>query len=379
MTTDAILTTETNETQTPLKAPWRRFFARSLDHGLLATLLNLCLSILSPMKASSSSLAWSLLETYLCWLFLFLLEPLFLSKWGKTPGKWLFGLSVHQKDGSLLTRSQAFERLVKIFRTGEGYAIPFYSLYRNYKCYEIYTEEDTLPWDHDLCYEVKPFRLRSAFAYIGIALFTTILTVLVNTWNILPNGGSLTVAEFIENYNRISEYAEQDTLSSLTKDGKWKTDENAPPLLLFSPNAVFSDPVIREENGTLSSFSYTITDTEGDILSPSEQNPLLTMALLRTQVDFLHPDLERIGGQLLSSEDTQEPQQISSVLTYMEQHPYCSYTIETGNLRIIQEVELIGYDSFDKHDNNYLPADDLLADEDATETYYSTTFTLEQN
>lgn len=44
MTTDAILTTETNETQTPQKAPWRRFFARSLDLGLLATLLNLCLS-----------------------------------------------------------------------------------------------------------------------------------------------------------------------------------------------------------------------------------------------------------------------------------------------------------------------------------------------
>lgn len=45
-----------------------------------------------------------------------------------------------------MTRSQAFERLVKIFYVGEGYAIPFYSLYRNYKCYEIYTEEGTLPW-----------------------------------------------------------------------------------------------------------------------------------------------------------------------------------------------------------------------------------------
>lgn len=182
MTTDVILSSETNETQTPLKAPWRRFFARSLDLGLLATLLNLCLSFFSPMKASNSSFAWMLLETYLSWLFLFLLEPLFLSKWGKTPGKWLFGLSVHQKDGSLLTRSQAFERLVKIFHVGEGYAIPFYSLYRNYKCYEIYTEEGTLPWDNDLCYEVKPFRLRSAFGYIVIVLFAGIFTFLIHTW-----------------------------------------------------------------------------------------------------------------------------------------------------------------------------------------------------
>lgn len=77
---------------------------------------------------------------------------------------------------------------------GEGYAIPFYSLYRNYKCYEIYTEEGTLPWDNDLCYEVKPFRLRSAFGYIVIVLFAGIFTFLIHTWTILPNGNTLTVA-----------------------------------------------------------------------------------------------------------------------------------------------------------------------------------------
>ena len=153
MTTDVILSTETNETQTPLKAPWRRFFARSLDLGLLATLLNLCLSFFSPMKASNSSFAWMLLETYLSWLFLFLLEPLFLSKWGKTPGKWLFGLSVHQKDGSLLTRSQAFERLVKIFHVGEGYAIPFTA------CIAIINATKSIP-KKELCLGIMTFAMK---------------------------------------------------------------------------------------------------------------------------------------------------------------------------------------------------------------------------
>lgn len=208
MTTDVILSTETNETQTPLKAPWRRFFARSLDLGLLATLLNLCSFLFFSNEGKQFLFRMDASGIYLCWLFLFLLEPLFLSKWGKTPGKWLFGLSVHQKDGSLLTRSQAFERLVKIFYVGEGYAIPFYSLYRNYKCYEIYTEEGTLPWDNDLCYEVKPFRLRSAFGYIVIVLFAGIFTFLIHTWTILPNGNTLTCAEFSENYNHLLEYAE---------------------------------------------------------------------------------------------------------------------------------------------------------------------------
>ena len=219
---------------------------------------------------------------------------------------WAFRSSEGWQSFDTLT---AFERLVN-FHVGEGYAIPFYSLYRNYKCYEIYTEEGTLPWDNDLCYEVKPFRLRSAFGYIVIVLFAGIFTFLIHTWTILPNGNTLTVAEFSENYNHLLEYAELDTLPSLTKDGKWKEGEDDLTALIFLPNAVRSEPVIQEENGKLSSFSYTLTDTEGDILSPLEQNPLLAMALLRTQIDFLHPDLERISGQLLSSDDTQEPQRI---------------------------------------------------------------------
>ena len=187
------------------------------------------------------------------------------------------------------------------------------------------------------------------------------------------DGNTLTVAEFSENYNHLLEYAELDTLPSLTKDGKWKEGEDDLSFLIFLPNVVRSEPVIQEENGKLSSFSYTLTDTEGDLLSPLEQNPLLAMALLRTQIDFLHPDLERISGQLLSSDDTQEPQRISSVLNYMDRHPYCSYTIETGNLRIIQEITLVGY-NVDKH-NSY----SIGPDEDAKETYYSLTFTLEQH
>lgn len=235
---------------------------------------------------------------------------------------------------------------------GEGYAIPVFTA-----CIAIINatksipKEGTLPWDNDLCYEVKPFRLRSAFGYIVIVLFAGIFTFLIHTWTILPNGNTLTVAEFSENYNHLLEYAELDTLPSLTKDGKWKEGEDDLSFLIFLPNAVRSEPVIQEENGKLSSFSYTLTDTEGDILSPLEQNPLLAMALLRTQIDFLHPDLERISGQLLSSDDTQEPQRISSVLNYMDRHPYCSYTIETGNLRIIQEITLVGY-NVDKH-NSY--------------------------
>lgn len=49
------------------------------------------------------------------------------------------------------------------------------------------------------------------------------------------------------------------------------------------------------------------------------------------------------------------------------------HTIETGNLRIIQEITLVGY-NVDKH-NSY----SIGPDEDAKETYYSLTFTLEQH
>ena len=98
MTTEntAVLATWLNEPKEPAfvppKAPhpWRRYFARSFDFGLITTcyevLLCLLLHVNFQVYFSERNPFLELVDVYLCWVLVFLLEPLFLSRWGKTPG-----------------------------------------------------------------------------------------------------------------------------------------------------------------------------------------------------------------------------------------------------------------------------------------------------
>ncbi|WP_295630173.1 MerR family transcriptional regulator [uncultured Intestinimonas sp.] len=105
--------------------PWRRFLARQLDRSLLSLLFSAVLSLVLRRRLGEG-LPWDLFETYLLWGIQFLVEPLLLSTWGTTPGKWIFGLQVRSSDGRKLTFGEAQSRLWGLFRYGEGYGIPFY-------------------------------------------------------------------------------------------------------------------------------------------------------------------------------------------------------------------------------------------------------------
>lgn len=375
----------------PPKAPypWRRFFARGLDFGLIQTAYQVILMVFLHTKFPDRNIVLEVLDNYLCWGILLLLEPLCLAKWGKTPGKWLFGLSVHNKNGGLLTRREAFQRTLHVFCQGEGYGIPFYDLYRNYRSYQLCRDSGVMEWDQNLRYEAKPVSAVSALGCLGTLAATTALTINVGYWQMTPpNKGILTTAEFVENYNYQLDYFDVEDIPRLTLEGKWATPEQEGYLVSTSSSGtvlepVFSlsstataEPAIQEQNGALASFSFTMEDAEGGVLSPAYKKSWLAAALLRTQIHGFYPELKKVTGDLLSSDDAEEQTSsvIPSVLAYIEKHPYCSYVIETGNLRISQEVTLVGYEEELKHHSEY-----LFTAEDAAETYYSMTFTLEQS
>lgn len=382
---------EPRETEPPFlppKAPypWRRFFARGLDFGLIQTAYQVILMVLLHIKFLDRNILLEILDNYLCWGILFLLEPLCLAKWGKTPGKWLFGLSIHHKNGGLLTRQEAFQRTLRVFCQGEGYGIPFYNLYRNYRSYQLCRDSGVMEWDQNLCYEAKPFRAISVLGYLGTMAATTALTIGVSYWQMIPpNKGILTTAAFAENYNYQLDYFDMESIPRLTPEGKWIDQSGylvsissfgtvSEPVFSLSSTAA-AEPAIQEQNGTLASFSFTMENTEGDVLYPSAEKTWLTTALLWSQIGYFHPNPVKTDGHVISSDDTREQfsAYLPSVIEYIEEHPYCTYVIETGNLRISQEVTLVGYEEELKHHSKFLsPA------ENATETYYSLTFTLEQ-
>lgn len=391
MTTEntPILATWLNEPKEPAfvppKAPhpWRRYFARSLDFGLVTTCYEVLLCLFLRVNFSERNFFLELLDVYLCWVLVFLLEPLFLSKWGKTPGKWLFGLSIRNKNGGLLTRTEAFERTFTVFCKGEGFSIPGYNIYRNYQSYKVCRDTGVMEWDENFCYEAKPFHPASVFGYLGVLAVTAALSVGVSFWRMNPpNTGMLTVAEFIENYNHQLDYNKIEGPMRLEEDWTWLTDEEAmanaiTPTYSFrlSDSTIF-EPVFEEKDGKLYRFSFSEENKNGSLLTPSSEKTCLAGALLRTQIGPFYPEMAKLEGRVFQTEDPREQTSpIVSVMSYIEDHPYCNYVLEVGNIRISQEVTLVGYDDSDyyKHNGNY-----LFALDDAEETYYCMTFTLEQ-
>ena len=253
----AVLATWLNEPKeppfVPPKAPypWRRYFARSFDFGLIATCYQILLCLLLHINFSERNPFLELIDAYICWVLVFLMEPLFLSKWGKTPGKWIFGLSIHNKNGELLTFKEAFDRTFHVFYKGEGFAIPFYNFYRNYQSYKICQDDGVMEWDENFRYEAKPFHTASVFGYLAVTAVTLALSVGVGFWQMTPpNKGMLTVDEFIENYNYQLDYHKIEGVMRLEEDRTWLTDEEIDDgkntIYLNWFRGGFSEPVFRK-------------------------------------------------------------------------------------------------------------------------------------
>lgn len=362
----------------PPKAPypWRRYFARSFDFGLITTCYEVLVCLLLRVNFSERNLFLELIDIYICWGLIFLLEPLFLSRWGKTPGKWLFGLSIRNKNGELLTRKEAFDRTFAVFCKGEGFAIPFYNLYRYYQSYKICRDDGVMEWDENFRYEAKPFHPASVFGYLGITAVALTLSTGISFWRMNPpNKGMLTVGEFIENYNYQLDYNKIEGVMRLEEDRTWLTSEeindskNALYLNWFSGS--FSEPVFTEKDGKLSSVSFTMESSEKETImyTPAEKTWLVG-ALLRTQTGLFYPEIARLGGTVIeSASPTSHPYPIDSVIEYIEEAPFDSYVLETDNIRITQKTDISNYQG---------TSDYMFPDKEGEPSHFSMTFTLEQ-
>lgn len=118
--------------------PWRRFFARALDWGILGFLLGFLLFF-----RQTSPLVGSII---LCLIWM-PIEALFLCLFGATPARWLFGIRVTHPDGTLLSFGEAIRRSFLVFVQGFGCNIPFISLITSLFAYRRLTKTGTTRWD----------------------------------------------------------------------------------------------------------------------------------------------------------------------------------------------------------------------------------------
>ncbi|MBR4015072.1 MAG: RDD family protein [Anaerotignum sp.] len=249
--------------------------------GIIDLLRQAAAAFLFHFSITRSGFLQDLIGSYIAWGFTLLLEPLFLSKWGTTPGKWLLGISIRNQHGGLLTRKEAFARTVQVFFVGEGYGIPIYNIYRYIKCYNICTEKGVLPWDENLQYQVTPFRKRYILSYLVIATTLFFLTLGIGVHQMTPpHKGVLTVAEFTENYNHLVHYYTKDRLPLLHEDATWED----------------GTPIIEEADGKLLSFSIP-----SDI--PGETKAWLSAALLAKETRIYPLDITGLTGTLVELDE----------------------------------------------------------------------------
>lgn len=203
-----------------VRHPWRRYLARLLDHSLCLLLLKAALVFALRFTFGDSALE-RVVQDYLAWGVQFLMEPLLLSTWGTTPGKWIFGLKVRNAHGGKLTFGEAAARLAILFRYGEGWGIPYYQLYRNYKSFRACDDGEVLLWDDGLSYTIHDESGLRGLAWAGAAALNLALVFLLALQMTMPPvRHPLTVAEFARNYNdvlRIGDWSDR----PLDEEGNW--------------------------------------------------------------------------------------------------------------------------------------------------------------
>lgn len=329
-----------------VRHPWRRYLARLLDHSLCGLLLDAVFVFTIRFSFGEGGLV-ALVQNYLAWGVQFLLEPLLLATWGTTPGKWIFGLKVRNADGGELTWSQAAARLAILFRYGDGWGIPFYQFYRNYKSYRACDDGEVLPWDEGLSYTIRDESGLRGLAWAGAVALNVALSLLLALQVAMPPvRRPLTVADFARNYNDL---VRQYDLNSLTLDetGTWVVPEGT--LSLGDP-----PPIFRYEtagDGLLTGISYTYERAPGLVWNQTETEQtaaLLAMLAAQPQAGFLNwfPLLQTVEDAM--GDPTED------------------FRFSLAGLTVEQKVEYSGY----------RPVDGFLLAEEGAEQSYAQSFSI---
>lgn len=201
--------------------PWRRYFARMLDMSVYDILLSFFLVAAFNINISARSTLENLIDVFITLLIMLFAEPLLLRLFGTTPGKAIFGIRVTGPDGMRLSYARGLKRTWGVIGAGMGYNIPIYNLVKLSGSHRLCSEMKTQPWDENISSTIKDTKWYRGVIYILAALIMLALSVtIMQAQNIPPNRGSLTIDEFIENYNYYDKLFKSDPIHEYYKHGR---------------------------------------------------------------------------------------------------------------------------------------------------------------
>lgn len=205
--------------------PWRRYFARSVDLALYSLPWTALCALVFHWN-QPANLFTRLLQSYIAFGLMLVIEPLLLHFWGTTPGKAIFGITVRGPAGEKLSLSRAWRRTVSVFGRGLGWGIPIYDLWRMWKSYQS-QEDDPEGWEYDDSGAAERYAFadganwRCAVCAGALLLIPALSTLLLLQGQLPPNRGPLTEAEFYENCNFFMDYLDLNGGTRLDSAGNW--------------------------------------------------------------------------------------------------------------------------------------------------------------
>lgn len=201
--------------------PWRRFFARVLDHMLCTVLLFCFVVMVLRWRPVYNILTWVIIAA--SWFAAVPAEAALIHFFGTTPGKLLMGIRVESAAGGRLPYAFALERAWKAFYVGMGCRIPFVEIYCMYKGYKAHHDEVDTSWDLDCGAEVvfRPFNSINVVLALAFWLALQGVEVIAERDAVLPKfrSNDLTVAQFAKNYNDYNTTLRNGALVNMGKDG----------------------------------------------------------------------------------------------------------------------------------------------------------------
>lgn len=124
--------------------PWVRLVARIFDYAICVVLIGPFLAnYLGVIDEGTTKIFFVPVLTF-CWV---IIETAFLSTFGKTPGKYLFGITVTDAQGNKPNQSTAFIRSINVWVLGMGMGLPIIYIVTLYMGYNRLKKNGTTPWD----------------------------------------------------------------------------------------------------------------------------------------------------------------------------------------------------------------------------------------
>lgn len=253
--------------------PWRRYFARAID----LTLVGLMVSFVQFVLLHHNLVNISKGENVLCglagWGLLVLIEPLLLSRFGTTAGKWCMGITVTRPDGGRLSYGEALERTAAVWLYGAGLGISIVELVCNYRSYRRYMNGEELAWESG---SIERFDERGTgrmvLLYAASTALSLALTLAMGLSAALPpNRGELTVAEFAENVNFYRDFFDYGERWSLDENGEWAENQYE-NVVYFGGGDGPAPFTYTVEDGTLRAVHWAYTETAETIYGTGDEN-----------------------------------------------------------------------------------------------------------